>query len=77
MFDFHIHLNIQGDSGGVTATYGAHFRRHFEQKVSYKSGSYTQYLQSYVRNWNFSKFSILILITKLHHLNAFIVTKTN
>jgi hypothetical protein len=43
--------NIQGDSGGVTATYGAHFWRHFEQKVSYKPGSYTQYLQSYVRNW--------------------------
>jgi hypothetical protein len=28
----------------------------FKQKVSYKPGSYTQYLQSYVRNWNFSKF---------------------
>jgi hypothetical protein len=25
--------------------------RHFEQKVSYKPGSYTQYLQSYVRIW--------------------------
>jgi hypothetical protein len=48
---------IQGDSGEVTATYGAaHFWRHFEQKVSYKPGPYTQYLQSYVRNWNFSKF---------------------
>jgi hypothetical protein len=28
-------INIQGDSGGVTTTYGAHFLRHFEQKVSY------------------------------------------
>jgi hypothetical protein len=42
---------IQGDSGGVTATYEAHFWRHFEQKMSYKPGSYTQYLQSYVHNW--------------------------
>jgi hypothetical protein len=42
---------LQGDSGGVTATYGAHFLRHFEQKVSYKPGSYTQYFQGYVRNW--------------------------
>jgi hypothetical protein len=25
---------IQGDSGGVTVTYGAHFWRHFEQKVA-------------------------------------------
>jgi hypothetical protein len=37
---------IQGDSGGVTATHGANFLRHFEQKVSYKPGFYTQYLQS-------------------------------
>jgi hypothetical protein len=40
----------QGDSGGVTATDGAHFWRYFEQKVSYQPGSYTQYLQSYGRN---------------------------
>jgi hypothetical protein len=44
-------VGIQGNSRGVTATYGTHFWRHFEQKVSYKPGSYTQYLQSYVRNW--------------------------
>jgi hypothetical protein len=42
---------IQSDSGGVTATYGAHFWRHLEQKVSHEPGSYTQYLQSYVRIW--------------------------
>jgi hypothetical protein len=29
---------------------------YFEQNVSYKPWSYTQYLQSYVRNWDFSKF---------------------
>jgi hypothetical protein len=52
------HINMQGDSVGVTATYGAHFWRHFEQKVSHKPGSYTQYLQSYVLY-----ISILMLIT--------------
>jgi hypothetical protein len=47
-----VHMRlIQGDSGGVTATYGAHFWRHFEQKVSYKPGYCTQYLQIYVRIW--------------------------
>jgi hypothetical protein len=32
------------------------FLKTFWAKVSYKHGSYTQYLQSYVCNWNFSKF---------------------
>jgi hypothetical protein len=43
--------HIHRDSGGVTATYGAHFWRRFERKVSFKPGSYTQYLQSYFRIW--------------------------
>jgi hypothetical protein len=46
-----MHDNIEGDSKGVTSTYGAHFWWFFEQKVSYKPGSYTQYLRSYVRFW--------------------------
>jgi hypothetical protein len=45
-----VRFPIQDDSGGVTATYGAHFCSHFEQRVSYKPGPYTQYLQSYVRS---------------------------
>jgi hypothetical protein len=48
--DFRTNI-LQDDSGGVTATYGARFWRHFEQKVSYKPGSYTQYLQCYFRIW--------------------------
>jgi hypothetical protein len=49
----HMLIIIQGDSGGVIATYRARFWWHFEQNVSYKPGSYTPYLQSYVHIWIF------------------------
>jgi hypothetical protein len=67
--------DIQGDSGGVTASYGAHFWR---PKVSYKPGSYTQYLQSYVRIWIFFFLNFNFNVNyELHNLNVFIVTNTN
>jgi hypothetical protein len=72
-------VHIQGDSGGVTATYGARFWRHFEQKVSYKHGSYTQYLQ-YNGTWahfnfiNPSHVCICMCIPKLSLDNSSIKT---
>jgi hypothetical protein len=60
--DTQVFWYLQDDSGGVTATYGAHIWRHFEQKVSHKPASYTQYLQSYVRIWIFLITNYIILM---------------